>query len=731
MFTRLLLSALLLCATTIASADDHKLEHVLVTTPIHKSNSETALPVTVLTGEQLREQASTTLGDTLANMPGLANASFGPSVGQPVIRGQAGPRVTVLNNGIKSADAASVSADHAVSAEPLLAETVEILRGPSTLLYGGGAIGGVINVIDNSIPEKAIEDTSGDLELRHGSVNDENSIVGKVEFGAGNWGFHVSGLSRKTNNLNIPGYAILEDDDEHHDDEEEGHDEEEGEEEHHEEEEENSNGFVDNTDSETTQFTLGSSYQFDKGFIGLAVSRLENEYGLPPGAHGHHEEEGHDDEEEEGHDDEEEGHDEDEEEGDIRLDIEQTRYDIRGAYQLAAKLLDTARFALTYTDYEHVEIEGNGEVGTLFANESWQGRVELTHQPTENLHGAIGLQFENSTFSAIGEEGFIPETDTTRLGLFIVEDYHTGPFTIELGARVDFDELELTDNSLNAGNTNPDYTSLSFSASTLWAIDDAWQLGVALSRSQRAPVTEELFSNFGNDAGDYVTHAATGGIELGGALTNSNALSLGSRGFMRKETSNNIDVSLGYQSEKIDGFITVYSNRFDNFIYLRNTGQEQDETPVFVYTQEDAKFHGVEFEINAQLASLAGGDLSLKLFGDSTTGELDNGADIPRLPPRRIGTRLDYNQDSWNAFVSVLNAADQDKPGLEEEPTEGYTRWDAGISYSITVDNGRRHLAYLKLKNISDEEIRSSASFLRRFAPEAGRSIEAGVRVSF
>ena len=413
------------------------------------------------------------------------------------------------------------------------------------------------------------------------------------------------------------------------------------------------------------------------------------------------------------------------------MDIEQTRYDIRGAYQVGKALLDNARFALTHTDYEHVEIEGNGEVGTLFANESWQGRVELTHRPSDNLHGAIGLQFESSTFSAIGEEGFIPETDTTRLGLFIVEDYHTGPFTIELGARVDFDELELTDKSLVGGDTNPDFTSGSFSATTLWEIDEQWQLGVALSRSQRAPVTEELFSNFSNSRENFVVHAATSGIELGGGLTNADAIKLGSRGFMKKETSNNVDISLGYESETIDGFVTFYSNQFDDFIYLRNTGEEVDETAVFVYTQEDAKFHGVEFEVNAKLAAIANGDLTLTLFGDNTTGELDNGSDIPRMPPRRIGSRLSFNHDSWNAFISVLNAADQDKPGREEEPTEGYTRWDAGVNYSITDASDRSYTAYLKLRNISDEEIRSSVSFLRRFAPEAGRSVEAGVRVSF
>ena len=153
-FKKAALPAALLSAISATAQEqaNKTVEHVLVTVPIHRTAAETALPVTVLTGEELRNNISNTIGDTLSSKPGLASASFGPSVGSPVIRGQQGPRVTVLQNSTGSADASNISADHAVSVEPILAESIEVLRGPSTMLYGGGAIGGVVNVVDKRVP---------------------------------------------------------------------------------------------------------------------------------------------------------------------------------------------------------------------------------------------------------------------------------------------------------------------------------------------------------------------------------------------------------------------------------------------------------------------------------------------------------------------------------------------------------------------------------------------------
>ncbi|PLW83579.1 TonB-dependent receptor [Kineobactrum sediminis] len=690
-------------ASANLAAQSLPVEHVLVSAPLQKQEAETALPVTILTGEDLRRSARSTIGDTLGDIPGLANASFGPGVGQPVIRGQQGPRVTVLQNGTSSADASSVSADHAVSVESLLADSIEVLRGPATLLYGAGAIGGVVNVIDNRIPRQRVEGMSGGAELRHDSASDMDTAVIRMDAGSGNLAFHVDGLYRDWNNLDIPGLAAREHDDDHDDE----HADEEHEE--HEEEAETTDGYIDNTGGRTRSLTLGSSYHFDRGLVGLAVSRLENDYGIPAGAHGDHEEE-HEGEEHEG----EEEHGEEEEEGGIRLEVRQTRYDAK--FELAQPLpgFDSLRATVTHTDYEHAEIEGSGEVGTLYSNESWETRAELVHTEIGGFQGALGLQASVGEFSALGEEAFIPVTDSRNLGLFLIEDYRTDNWIFEAGLRVDRDERDPE----AATSGKRDFNSLSLSGSAIWNISDTWQTRLYVARSERAPSIEELFSNVdGTGPEDWIEHAATAAIELGNTDLDT-------------EVSRNIDLSLHWHTDKHDFEVTVFYNDFADYINLMNTGIEVDELPVLAYNQEDARFYGVEVNSDFTLATIAGGQVRLNVFGDSVRGELDNGDDVPRLPPRRIGGRLSWSGDALDLWTRVVDAGKQDRVGANEEPTEGYTRWDAGADYRLSVGGNELSL-FLALRNLGDEEIRLSTSFLRDVAPEAGRSVEAGLRYYF
>jgi iron complex outermembrane receptor protein len=707
---------------------ESEIEHVLVTVPIHKKAAETALPVTVFTGEELRRLATSTLGETLGDSPGISNSSFGPGVGRPVIRGQSGPRTVNLSNGIAAADVSSLSPDHAVSLDPMLAESVEVLRGPSTLLYGGGAIGGVINVLDNRIPRRAIDGVQGAVEYRYDDAAEMDTAVVKLEGGTGDFAFHFSGTTRDFENLQIPGLAIdeaaverqeellgLAHDHEHEEDHDEDHD---GDHDHdHEEEElENSNGFIANTDGDADVFTLGASYQFgERGFLGLSYNSFETEYGIPPGAHGHHHEEEHGEEHDEEHEEEHEGeHDEEHEhegeEENIRIALEQERYDAQLQLEgLAPGLVDVARGFLTYTDYMHVELEG-AKVGTRFDRQTWEGRLELVRQG--NNHGVFGMQWRDDEFEAIGEEAYVPKTDSTEWGLFYVQDLHADNWQFEVGARADYVERE------PAAGASEDFTSWSLSGAAIYNISPAWNLGITLSRSGRAPSTEELFSNLGNSGEELVTHAATGIIEIGDPN-------------LDEEVSLNADLSLNWQGERAYAEVNVYYNTFQDYIFLLNTGTEVDETPVYAYAQEDAVFYGVELQSSFDLASFAGGDLSLGVFGDITEGEFDTAGDVPRLPPVRIGSDLSWRSNALGAFVRVVNASDQDAPGNFETETDGYTRWDAGIDYRLELAAETELFAYLKWKNITDEEIRLSTSFLRNYAPQPGESVEAGVRLTF
>lgn len=701
----------LLCLAVAAAsasslAEDRTMEHVIVSVPIHKQEADTALPVTILTGAALRRQAATTIGETLGNRAGIANATYGPGVGRPVIRGQQGPRAITLQNNTLSADVSGLSPDHSVTVEALLAESIEVLRGPSTLLYGGGAIGGVVNVIDNRIPRTAVDGVQGAVEYRYDEASDMDSGVGKIEGGNGKVAFHLSGTTRKTDDLDIPGLALDEAALEEQEELLGGHDEEE----HEEEELENTDGFIANTDSETDVVTGGFSFHFGEGsFTGFSVSHIESEYGLPPGTHDHEHEDEHEDEE---HEDEE--HEGEEEEEVIRLDMEQTRYDAMLHLEQPTDAVKAVRGFLTYTDYEHDELEGS-EVGTRYARETWEGRAEIIHDAFIGSEGVVGLQLRLDEFEAAGEEAYVPKTESTELGLFLVEDFHRGDWVYEIGLRVD--QVERNPDSARASET--DFTSVSVSGSALWQFTENWQAGFSLSRSARAPAAEELFSNVDAiDDEDLVTHAATGVIEVGDPD-------------LDEEVSLNVDFALQWHSERSWAEVSLFYNSFKDYIFLLNSGEDVDETLVYLYEQEDAEFYGVEFESNFHVADFGNGAVSVGVHGDLISGEFDNSGDVPRLPPARLGGKVSWTSDTFSTWLNVINVGDQDNPGNFETETNGYTRWDIGADYRFKFANESEGVVFLKWKNIGDEEIRLSTSFLRNFAPEAGESIEAGIRFTF
>ena len=679
----------------------------LITTAIHTKKSETALPVTVLTGEALRGAVRATLGDTLAGQPGINNASFGPAVGQTVIRGQQGRRVMNLTNAIPNADASGNSADHAQTVEAILAESVEVLRGPSTLLYGGGAIGGVVNVIDRRIASTLPQTPAFALESRHDTAADMNTVVGRADFATGSIAWHVDAMQREWNDLEIPGLAIdsawLEED---------GHDGHTEDAEHEDEETENTDGYIANTGGKTKSFTVGGSWIFDSGFLGLAVNHLDNNYGLPPGTHEH--DHGH---EEEHADEEYEEHEEHDEElhvpGDdfVSIDMQRTRYDLNGEWRNLASWAETVSYRASYTDYRHAEIEANGDIGTRFSNDGWQHRLQVTHTDTDARHGVIGLQASTEEFAALGAESFIPVTEIDTRGLFMVEDFHRGALTLEVGARFNQDEYA----PQHGAAPGRDFNMWSFSGSGLWDVNEAATLGLALSRSQRAPSVEELYSNFGlTDQDACVIHFATGACEIGNAN-------------FAEETSLNTDLTLSVEQGRMNATLTVFHNRFDDYIGQITTGAEVDGLPVREYRQDDTVFNGVEVDIGISLTP----QLNLRLFGDAINGEFDNFGAVPRMPPNRIGSELSWQGERWSVSATLIHGMEQDDPGEGELPTDQWTRFDVGADWLLLDGSSGELLLFVKGRNLGNEEIRLSTSFVRGLAPEPGRSLETGLRLRF
>ena len=696
MKNRLSVSVMLSCAALANSPQlgAQEADYELVTTAIHRRSSDTALPVTILSGEELQQMSTATLGETLSWQPGIHNASFGPAVGQTVIRGQQGRRVLNMNNAIPSADASGNSADHAIAIEPVLADSIEVLRGPSTLLYGGGAIGGVVNVIDSRIAGRLPETSTLSVEARHDTAADLDTFVGRTDIVSGDFVFHADAVKRDWNDLDIPGYATapgyLDEHDEDHEEEDE---------EEHGDEDENTFGHIDNSGGKTRTLTAGLSRVFDQGFIGFSVSSLDNFYGLPAGAHAHEEEEHEEDHEDEDHSE------------SVFIDMESMRYDLAGEWRSANdSLIEKASYRLSYTDYEHSELEGD-EIGTTFTNKSWQQRIQLTHRDLSGWHGVLGLQSAIEEFGAVGDESFIPVTDITSHGLFLVEDYHTGNLIFEFGARINRDQYKP---ELLAAPTRH-FTSSSFSGSGLWDLHPSTTLGLNVSRSERAPSIEELYSNHNlADVGSCVIHLATGSCEIGDDR-------------LARERSLNTDLTAFFDFGKVSLTVTAFHNEFTDYIFLSNTGLEVDEYPVRSYIQSDARFSGLELDVVIALSE----QWQLKFFGDSIDSHISGHGEAPRMPPGRIGSELRFADGNWSIYTAVMHAKAQNDPGENELPTAGYTRWDAGVDYRLqTGSRGELHL-FLKGRNLGDEEIRLATSFLRGFAPEAGRSVETGIRYHF
>ncbi|WP_395792164.1 TonB-dependent receptor domain-containing protein [Aquimonas sp.] len=658
-----------------------QLDQLIVTATPLRSNAENIVqPVEILAGEALDDHRAGTLGETVSQLLGVQSSFFGAGVGRPIIRGQEGPRVQVLSEGIASLDASTTSVDHAVSIEPFLADQIEVLKGPATLLYGPGAIGGAVNVVDGRIPTALPEQAvSGRAEVRGGSVADERSAMFRLDGANGQFAWHVDGFRRDTSDYEIPGFARVEDD---HDHEEEGH-------EAH-EEEENPFGLLPNSAVDSRGGALGLSWIGARGYAGVSVSRFETVYGVPGHNHGHEEEH------EDGEQHEEEG------EAPVSIDLAQTRYDFKAGLSAPFAGVESMNFRLGVNNYRHVELEGE-EVGTRFDNEAYEGRADLVHAPLAGWRGAVGLQFSRRDFVALGEEAFVPPSLSRDLGLFLIEEKDLDAWKFELGARAD--RLRVSAD----GHRERSFSSFSASAGALWRMSDALHFSASFDRAQRAPGAEELFSNG--------PHAATRSFEIGDDT-------------LGRETANQLELAAHLHAGPLSGKLAAFQNRFDDFIYLANTGEEEDELPVQQWTQADARFHGLEAEAALLLADNASGAWTMRLSGDRVNASLDAGGNLPRIAPSRIGAGFDWSLDGWRASLDAKRYGRQSKVAEFEDPSEGFTLFDANLAYHWDVREIGWEV-FLRGTNLSNREARLHTSVLKNDAPLPGRNLLFGVRAFF
>ena len=628
----------------------------------------------VVEGETLTRNLSANIGETLHRLPGVHNSSFGNAAGRPVIRGLSGPRVRIMEDRLDSLDVSVTSADHATTVDAFVADRIEVLKGPSTLLYGSGAIGGVVDVHTGRIPHDRPDELTGGIEARAEDSTEQVSTVGELDFGAGPMAFHVDGFYRDANDYDIPG--CVESDELRAAEGGEACEE---------------DGTLPGSELETWGGALGGSWIGERGFVGIAVSRYDSDYGLP-GGHGHEHEE-------------EEGEEHDEEEGNPTISLDQTRIDLEAGLENPFRGFSSANLRIAYNDYDHEEIEPDGEVATKFDNKAWDSRFELSHRELLEFTGSFGVQYSDKNFSAVGEEAFIEPVDTTAAALFWVGQRSFSRFDLETGVR-----LESVEHDPAIGG-NEDFTVYSASLGFVVPCGNAWELGLQSDYSERAPVPEELYSDG--------PHLATQSYEIGNPD-------------LDEEQAFNIAATLDYAGDDWYLSASAYYTEFSDFIYQFATGEEEDELPVQQYDQEDATFYGLDMSGGFRAATFDGGSLWLNGMFDIVEAELDiDGNDnLPRIPPWRIGVGASLDWHRITARIDYLYVDEQDDVSEFELPTDDYEDLRIFISTHVPARFGKFEL-FVQGKNLTDDEQRYHTSFIKDFAPQPGRTFEGGIRMRF
>jgi iron complex outermembrane receptor protein len=644
-------------------------EQVITANPL--GSDQLASPSTVLTGDELTLQQKGSLGETLNKQPGVSSSYFGPGASRPIIRGLDGDRIRILRNGVGALDASSLSYDHAVPLDPVNVDRIEIVRGPAALLYGGSAIGGVVNTFDNRIPTEAIEGIHGAGELRYGGADTTRSSAGRLEAGNGTFALHIDANAREFNDLRIPGYARTADQRAREEGDDKKH-------------------RLGNSDGRQDGGAVGGSYTWDDGYAGLSYSNYDSNYGSPA-------------------------------EDAVRIRMKQDHYAFASEIRHLDGPFSSVKLDAGYTEYKHMEIE-DGEVGTTFKNKGYEARVEARHQPIGPVNGVIGAQVTRSEFSALGEEAFVPQTDTDAGALFILEELQaTDRLKLSLGGRLEHTTVDPDakgNERFAAADRSSSFTAGSLSSSAVYTLTPIWSVAATLGYTERAPTFYELYANG--------AHVATGTYELGDAG-------------LSKEKAVSSDLALRFDNGTHKGSVGIFYSHFSNYIGLLGTGRrlndegedDADGIPEYTYSGVRARFAGLEAQDHWKLSQTRYGNFALELSGDYTRAKnLDSGEALPRIAPLRLNSGLLWELDKWQARVDVEHASSQHRVPDNETGTDGYTTLGASAGYKFNL-GGSQWLAFVNGENLTNQTVRYASSILRDIAPAQGRSVEVGLRTTF
>ncbi len=680
--------------TENTSGDDfHTDKSIIVTAPFFDEFNLLA-GTSVLSGDDLTRETRPQIGDVLTKLPGISATSFTPGASRPVIRGLQGPRVLVLNDGLGTIDVSTTSPDHGVSVDPLLLERIEVLRGPAVLLFGGGAIGGAVNALDKRIP-RSVPDEAFHIDILTGFATAANEFTYSTSLDVPitpNFVVHADGSYINSDNLSIGGdlltpelqaqqIAVAAD----------AASEGEAEEAAEILEFAETNGFIPNTQTET--YNLGGGFNwFGNGFtFGASIGYLNSDYGVPNNPNVSEEEE----EEEEGGEEEGEG---------VTIALDQVKIDLRSEIDLSGAF-EKIRIRAAYADFQQTEFEAPGEPGTVFDNEGVEARIELVQSEKNGWRGASGIQYSYRDFSAIGAEAFVPPNQTNQFGIFTLQEISSGKLDIEGAARLDF-----VDSEAQSIGVDRSFTSFSAALGLGYNVDDSTKFGLNLTRAERAPSPEELFSDG--------PHLATGTFEIGDPTFDT-------------ETSYGGELYLRFEQPTWQLALTGYVNLIDDFIIELPTGEIEDGLPVFQFIQNDADFVGFEFQGSADIVDTGDFKVSIDGVADYVNATLkDGGGAVPRIPPLRLLGGIESNSDKLSLRAEIEWFADQDRNAEFETETEGFTFVNLSASWKpLGKETGVTFIA--SANNIFDVVGRRAASFTKDFAPLAGRDFRIAAKFSF
>ena len=647
--------------------------------PLEQTSKDFAVADTVVDQKRLA-QGAVTIGEALSGETGISSNQFGAGSSRPVIRGQDGPRIKILQNSSENIDVSTLSPDHAVTVDPALAKQVEVIRGPSTLLFGAGTVGGLVNVTDSklptALPEKGYEANVG---LRYNTGSDEKLATAGVTLGLGDQvALRVEGLKREANDYIAPDYV-------------------------HEGEKERR---VDNTFAKGQTVNFGLSWIYDRGFTGISYSNRQDQYGLP--GHSHEYESchlhglslhcGEHDHDEDGHDHDDHDHDHAHEAGPW-IDLKSERYDVRTELDDPFAGFKKLRAQASYTDYQHDEIEED-TISTRFKNKGYDGRLELVHNPLGAWEGVIGTQYGQQKLELTGEEAFLAPNTTKKWSVFALEHAQLNDVHVELAARVDQQKIDIDDSS----KKDFDGSAFSVSGAANWEFAPNYKLSLVTSHQERLPLAQELYADGG--------HFATNTYELGNDQ-------------LSKEKSNNVELGFHYDDNTFDYHVHVYHNWFDDYIYAQTLDRYKDFRLV-QYAQDKAKFYGAEAEAGYQISPI----YKLSVFGDYVRGKIDND-NAPRVPAGRLGTKLNADfDDHWSGSAEYYHVFQQDKIAAYETDSQSYNMLNLGVAYSGNYSNVSDYRVFLNANNLLDDQVYQHASFLSTI-PQVGRNFSVGVNFSF